>query len=31
MRLRFSSEPVAATTNDDKKTTSEQGEWLPTS
>jgi two-component system, NtrC family, nitrogen regulation sensor histidine kinase NtrY len=31
MRLRFSSEPVAATTNDDKKTTSEHGEWLPTS
>jgi two-component system, NtrC family, nitrogen regulation sensor histidine kinase NtrY len=30
MRLRFSSEPVAATT-DDKKTTNEQGEWLPTS
>jgi two-component system, NtrC family, nitrogen regulation sensor histidine kinase NtrY len=31
MRLRFSSEPVIATTTDDKKTTNEQGEWLPTS
>jgi two-component system, NtrC family, nitrogen regulation sensor histidine kinase NtrY len=31
MRLRFSSEPVVATTTDDKKTTNEQGEWLPTS
>jgi two-component system nitrogen regulation sensor histidine kinase NtrY len=31
MRLRFSSEPVATTTTDDKKTTNEQGEWLPTS
>jgi two-component system nitrogen regulation sensor histidine kinase NtrY len=30
MRLRFASEPVVATTNDDKKT-NEQGEWLPTS
>jgi two-component system, NtrC family, nitrogen regulation sensor histidine kinase NtrY len=31
MRLRFSSEPVVATSTDDKKTTNEQGEWLPTS
>jgi two-component system, NtrC family, nitrogen regulation sensor histidine kinase NtrY len=31
MLLRFSSEPVATTTTDDKKTTNEQGEWLPTS
>jgi two-component system, NtrC family, nitrogen regulation sensor histidine kinase NtrY len=30
MRLRIVSEPVATTT-EDKKTTNEQGEWLPTS
>jgi two-component system, NtrC family, nitrogen regulation sensor histidine kinase NtrY len=31
MRLRFASEPVVTPTTEDDKTTSEQGEWLPTS
>jgi two-component system, NtrC family, nitrogen regulation sensor histidine kinase NtrY len=31
MRLRFAAEPVVTTTNDEKKTMNEQGEWLPTS